>query len=118
LVNWTFEGDVLTQEEVRKNNGNRRTWVGRLGVAYIPELNKYAMFVQHGAQVLIMVSDSPTGHFIWHQQISMKDMIGTTNTGDQTVFTDEDNEKILPGVFLWPGQKQNLCFWDWRKRRH
>jgi hypothetical protein len=93
LVNWTFEGDVLTKEELQKHDGNRRTWVGRLGVAYIPELKKYALFVQHGAQVLVAVSDSPTGPFAWHQQISMKDMIGTTNTGDQTVFTDEDNGK-------------------------
>jgi hypothetical protein len=49
------------------------------------------MFVQHGSQVLITVCSTPTGQFTWHQQISMKDMIGTTNTGDQTVFTDEDN---------------------------
>ncbi len=93
LVNWTFEADVLTKEELRKQDGNRRTWVGRLGVAYIKELNNYAMFVQHGSQVLIAVSNTPTGQFTWHQQISMRDMIGTTNTGDQTVFTDEDNGK-------------------------
>lgn len=93
LVNWAFEGDVLTKEEIMNHNGNRRTWVGRLGVAYLQELNKYALIVQHGAQVLITVGDSPTGHFAWHQQISMKEMIGTTNTGDQTVFTDEDDGK-------------------------
>lgn len=93
LVNWTFEGDVLTIEELKKQANYRKTWVGRLGVAYIKELNKYAMFVQHGAKVLITVSDKPTGEFTWHQQINMKEMIGTTNTGDQTVFTDEDNGK-------------------------
>jgi hypothetical protein len=91
LVNWTFEGDVLTDEELLKHG--RKTWVGRLGVAFIPELNKYALFVQHGSQVLIAVADAPTGQFSWHQSISMKEMIGTTNTGDQTVFTDEDNGK-------------------------
>jgi hypothetical protein len=93
LVNWTFEADVLTKEELQKQNDYRKTWVGRLGVAYIPELKKYAMFVQHGSEVLITTSDTPTGQFSWHQQISMKDMIGTTNTGDQTVFTDEDTGK-------------------------
>lgn len=93
LTKWTFEGDVLTREELKKHDGERRTWLGRLGVAHIKELNKYAMFVQHGGQVLITVSATPTGQFTWHQQISMKDMIGTTNTGDQTVFTDEDNGK-------------------------
>jgi hypothetical protein len=93
LVNWTFEADVLTTEELKKQKDYRKTWVGRLGVAYIPELKKYAMFVQHGNGVLITVSDTPTGAFSWHQQISMKDMIGTSNTGDQTVFTDEDTGK-------------------------
>jgi len=92
LVNWHFEGDVLTKKELLKQD-TRISWVGRLGVAYIKELNKYALVVQHGSQVLIAVADSPTGEFAWHQQISMLSMIGTTNTGDQTVFTDEDNGK-------------------------
>lgn len=93
LVNWNFEADVLTKEELMKQKDYRKTWVGRLGVAYIPALKKYAMFVQQGNGVLITVSDTPTGQFSWHQQISMTDMIGTPNTGDQTVFTDEDNGK-------------------------
>jgi len=91
LVNWKFEADVLTRQEAFKDG--RPTWVGRLGVAYIKELQKYAMVVQHGSQVLITVSDSPTGQFTWHQEINMQPMIGTTNTGDQTVFTDEDTGK-------------------------
>lgn len=91
LVNWTFEADVFTKEEAFKTIP--KTWVGRLGVAYIKELNKYTMIVQHGNQVLITLADSPTGEFKWHQRINMKEMIGTTNTGDQTVFTDEDSGK-------------------------
>ncbi|MFH7001858.1 family 43 glycosylhydrolase [Flavobacterium bizetiae] len=90
LVNWVFEADVLKKEKV---NQNGKTWVGRLGVAYIKEWNKYAMFVQHDKEVLITVSDSPTGQFEWHQKINMEKMIGTSNTGDQTVFTDEDTGK-------------------------
>ena len=93
LVNWTFEGDVLTTDELKKKDGDRRTWVGRLGVTYVKELKTYAMFVQHGNQVLITVCNTPNGQFTWHQQLNMKDMIGTPNTGDQTVFTDEDNGK-------------------------
>lgn len=93
LVNWIFEGDVFTREELKKQDGGRKTWVGRLGVAYMKELNKYCMVVQHGNQVLFTTADTPTGRFTWHQQISMKDMIGTPNTGDQTVFTDEGNGK-------------------------
>ncbi|WP_246022059.1 family 43 glycosylhydrolase [Flavobacterium cellulosilyticum] len=90
LVNWTFEGDVLTKDEVNKKG---KTWVGRLGVAYIKELNKYALFVQHGSEVLIATSDSPTDEFKVHQHINMTKMIGTSNTGDQTVFTDDDTGK-------------------------
>jgi hypothetical protein len=90
LINWTFEADVLSKDSVNKAG---KTWLGRLGVAYIKALNQYAMFVQHGSRVLITVSDTPTGEFKWHQEISMEKMIGTTNTGDQTVFTDEDTGK-------------------------
>jgi len=91
LVNWEQQADVLTKTEV--NQSGKDTWVGRLGVAYVAELKKYALIVQHGSRVLITVSDSPAGPFTWHQEINMEPMIGTTNTGDQTVFTDEDNGK-------------------------
>ena len=95
LVNWTFESDALTKA-VADEKG-RAYWVGRLGVAYVKEINQYAMFVQHGNQqgnqVLVAVSDNPAGPFTWHQKISMLDRIGTPNTGDQTVFTDEDTGK-------------------------
>ena len=90
LVNWRFEANVLSKDSVNKSG---KTWVGRLGVAYIKDLKKYAMFVQHGSKVLITLSDSPAGEFKWHQEISMEQMIGTSNTGDQTVFTDEDTGK-------------------------
>ncbi|WP_348797146.1 family 43 glycosylhydrolase [Flavobacterium adhaerens] len=93
LVNWSFEGNVLTKE--RAFPDNNPTWVGRLGVAFIPQLNQYAMLVQHGSQVLIALADSPTGNFVWHQKINMEPLIGTTNTGDQTVFTDDDGKSYL-----------------------
>lgn len=91
LVNWKFEKDVLTKEEVLKHGP--KTWVGRLGVAYVKELNKYTLIVQHGNKVLFTVADSPVGEFTWQQEISMMEMIGTSNTGDQTVFTDEADGK-------------------------
>lgn len=90
LTNWETEGDVLTKSETNKT---MKTWVGRLGVAYVKELNKYAMFVQHGKEVLIAISDLPTGPFTTHQHINMEPLIGTSNTGDETVFTDEDTGK-------------------------
>jgi len=94
LVNWEFEKNVLDKVEIDKNYKSTG-WMGRLGVAYIKELDKYAMFIQHeigpDKQVLITVSDSPTGPFLCHQRINMEPLIGTSNTGDQTVFTDEDS---------------------------
>lgn len=47
LVNWAFEGNVLTTEELKQHGGDKQ-WVGRLGVAYILALHKYVMVVQHG----------------------------------------------------------------------
>jgi hypothetical protein len=88
LVNWKFEAYVLTKENAFTNG--KPTWLGRLGVTYNKNLKKYAMFVQRGAKVLVAVSDSPTGQFTEHNEINMEPMIGTTNTGDQTVFTDPD----------------------------
>jgi len=87
LVHWTNEGDVLTKEEADKSG---KTWIGRLGVAYLKEIKQYVLMVQHGKQVLLALSDSPTGRFTWHRKINMESRIGTSNTGDQTVFTDED----------------------------
>ena len=91
LVNWDFESDAMTKADASEKG--RGGWIGRLGVAYVKEINKYAMLVQHGAGVLIAVSDHPAGPFKWHQKISMLERIGTPNTGDQTVFTDEDTGK-------------------------
>ena len=45
-------------------------------------------------QVLVLTSDSPVGTFKWNQRINMAEYTGgTSNTGDQTVFTDEDTGK-------------------------
>lgn len=91
LVDWTFVGDVLTREEVDKYG--RAGWLGRMGVAYLPEWNKYVLLVQHDNGVLFALSDKPDGHFTWHRRITMEKIIGTPNTGDQTVFVDEDAGK-------------------------
>ena len=88
LVNWTFVNDVLTPA-----SAGWAYWVGRLGVAYIEEAKKYALLVQYNDNVLVATCDTPTGNFERHQQIDMTDIIGTPNTGDQTVFTDPDTGK-------------------------
>jgi hypothetical protein len=94
FVNWKLEDDVLSGEEVFKNTGGRGwAWLGRMGVAYVKDAGKYVMIIQDGNQVLFTVADKPTGPFKWQNRKSMLDMIGTSNTGDQTVFTDEDTGK-------------------------
>ena len=97
LVNWTFEGDVFTRDDITRAGSDPDGWVGRLGVAYVREIGRYALFVQHvsaasknGESVLVVLGKSPAGRFEWHNWFTMRDMIGTPNTGDQTVFTDED----------------------------
>lgn len=94
LVNWKSEGEALTNEEAHKNGGPRGwPWIARLGVAYFEEAEKYVMVAQYGAGILFAVADKPTGPFEWHQRKDMTESIGTPNTGDQTVFTDEDTGK-------------------------
>ena len=88
LVNWTFVNDVLTS-----TSAGWAYWVGRLGVAYIPEAKKYALLTQFNDNVLVATCDTPTGNFQRHNQIDMTSIIGTPNTGDQTVFTDPDTGK-------------------------
>jgi len=93
-VNWKSEGEALTRAETRRSDGPRGwPWMGRLGVAYIEDAEKYVLIIQYGAGVLFAVADQPSGPFEWHHRRDMTEMIGTPNTGDQTVFTDEDTGK-------------------------
>ncbi len=115
LVSWKYEGLVVDREEVsgrQEMNNQEVAWVGRLGVAKVGD--KYALLVQHecpdednsldgnmdsdkfSKQVLVLTSDTPNGKFTWNQRINMKDYTGgTSNTGDQTVFTDDDGTSYL-----------------------
>lgn len=92
LLHWHDMGHVLTAETISGGRG-WVGWFGRLGVAYIEETGQYALLAQHNSAVMVALSDSPTGPFTVHKHIDMKPMIGTPNTGDQTVFTDEDTGK-------------------------
>lgn len=91
LTDWHYEGDVLTPEEI-KAHGNY-SWIGRLGVAYLPEIKNYVLVVQCDNGVLFATSPFPAGSFKWQWRKIMTDMIGTPNTGDQTVFFDHDTGK-------------------------
>lgn len=92
LSNWKFAGNVLDRAEIEKHNPGVG-WVGRMGVTYIKELKKFALFIQNNSGVLIALSETPNGSFKWHWRKDMTETIGTSNTGDQTVFTDPDNGK-------------------------
>ncbi|MCV9387357.1 family 43 glycosylhydrolase [Reichenbachiella ulvae] len=93
LVNWEFEADVLTPDEVFDDPDRRWGWLGRMGVAYVEEADQYVLIIQYNASVLFAVADSPLGPFKKTHTKSMESWIGTPNTGDQTVFTDEDTGK-------------------------
>lgn len=88
LVNWTFVRDVLTPSAI-----GWAYWIGRLGVVYVPEAKTYALVAQYNDNVLIATCSTPIGSFVKNNQIDMTSIIGTPNTGDQTVFTDPDTGK-------------------------
>lgn len=90
LVNWTFVSDVMTSSSL-----GGAYWLGRLGVAYVASVKKYALIVQYNNNVLIATCDTPTGLFKKQTTIDMTSMIGTPNTGDQTVFTDDNGKSYL-----------------------
>lgn len=102
LVNWEFVHDVMTPATF--DGIGMPAWIGRLGVAYIPEAKKYALLVQTEYMdanwayikcVGVYTCDTPTGDYTMHQLIDMTPIIGTPNTGDQTVFTDRDGQSYL-----------------------
>ncbi|WEV53324.1 family 43 glycosylhydrolase [Bifidobacterium sp. ESL0704] len=123
LVNWKNEGVALDYGQANAFSsqfGNRDVgWVGRMGVAYVKDLNRYALLVQHemptdntgknfDKEVLIATSDSPTGPFTADRRISMKDYgLGTTNTGDQSVFQDDDGT----GYLVYSYGKGRISMW-------
>lgn len=92
LTNWKDMGHVITAKDIAEGRPFVG-WFGRMGVAYLEDRKEYALMSQHNNSVFIALSDSPTGPFKVHKRIDMKPIIGTSNTGDQTVFTDEDTGK-------------------------
>lgn len=92
LIHWKNMGHVLTEADIK---GGRPWggWFARMGVAYIEETKQYALLSQHNNSVMVALADNPVGPFKVHKHIDMTSMIGTPNTGDQTVFTDEDTGK-------------------------
>ena len=111
LTDWRYQGVALDRAQADAFSsdfgGRHAGWVCRMGVAYVPELHTYAMLIQHemptdatgrkfDKKVLIATADSPTGPFKAQRRIDMRDYgLGTSNTGDQSVFQDEDGTGYL-----------------------
>ncbi|MBO5303824.1 MAG: carboxypeptidase regulatory-like domain-containing protein [Lachnospiraceae bacterium] len=97
--------DMDTKTYTGEERPNTAVWVGRLGVTKLED-GTYALLVQHecadegnkldgdtdeySKQVLVLTADAPNGQFTWNNRINMLPKIGTSNTGDQTVFIDDD----------------------------
>ena len=115
LVNWEREGAVFTKDEAnnfpgKQGDWQQAGWICRMGVAHLTNAEGkdiYAIFIQHEVptkenpgkndwdkKVAIATSDSPTGPFKIESRVSAKNWGDPQdNTGDQTVFTDQDTGK-------------------------
>ncbi len=97
LVHWTFQGNVITGA----TDGSTwdADWLGRLGVVYNSNTNKYVLITQYvgpaGSGVAFATSNTPTGTFTFdHVQTSIANVVNNMS-GDQTIFIDDDGKPYL-----------------------
>lgn len=109
LVNWTFEGDVLTHGGLGEH-ADAAAWLGRMGVVYNKRTRQYVLLIQYGgagkAGVLFASSDKPTGPFVFNRLQAGIENVATPTSGDQTVFTDDDGQPYL--IFSSSGDRRQL----------
>lgn len=110
LVNWTFEGDVLTPHGLGERY-DPKAWLGRMGVVYHEATRKYVLLTQYsskgtGGGVLFATSDSPNGPFVFERLQAEIANVATPTSGDQTVFTDDDGQPYL--IFSSNGDRRHL----------
>jgi hypothetical protein len=110
LVNWTFEGDVLTPDGLGQQF-DPNAWLGRMGVLYNKQTRKYVLITQYsskgtGGGVLFATSDSPAGPFVFERLQARIDNVATPTSGDQTVFIDDDGKPYL--IFSNNGDRRQL----------
>lgn len=87
LANWKLENTVKFS--------NAGGWFGRLGVVYNANTKKYDMVAQGAGGLFFAKSDTPTGNFVFDNvQITLPDIVNG-NTGDQTLFQDDDGKAYL-----------------------
>lgn len=95
LVNWTFEGNIMTASSPGLGGAS---WVGRMGVAFNSNTQKYVLVSQfsgtNGSGDLFATCSTPNGTFVYdHIQTSIP--VTNGNTGDQTVFVDTNGAAYL-----------------------
>jgi hypothetical protein len=109
LVNWTFEGEVLTPAGLG-GYADPNAWLGRMGVVYNKQTRKYVLLIQYGgkggAGVLFATSDTPTGPFVFNRLQARIENTPSPATGDQTVFIDDDGRPYL--IFSSSGDRRQL----------
>lgn len=96
LVNWKFEGIVLKPDQAAGG------WFGRIGVVYNAKTKKYVLAGQGGSPSwqfgeYFATSSSPTGPFKFArvQPESEMTFFVNNNTGDQTLFQDDDGKAYV-----------------------
>jgi hypothetical protein len=98
LVSWKFEGNALTASD-SGTEVKGASWLGRLGVAYNKNTQKYVLVSQYqgtaGNGELFATSDTPAGAFSFdHIQATVTNVANQT-TGDQTLFIDDDGSAYV-----------------------
>lgn len=97
LVNWKYEGNIITGA----TDGSTWDvdWLGRLGVVYNTNTNKYVLLTQYagpaGAGTAFATSNTPTGPFTFdHVQTDFPNVVNNM-PGDQSTFVDDNGKAYL-----------------------
>lgn len=90
LVQWKFEGNVMTAADL-----GGAGWVGRIGVARNPTTGKYVLISQLDSELVFATSSTPNGHFTRAGTQSTIGNVVNDMSGDQSVFVDDDGQAYL-----------------------
>lgn len=107
LATWKFEGNALSAGAAGSTL-EPGIWLGRLGVVYNANTNKYVLISQYlgpaGSGVMFATSSSPVGPFTFHHIQAQISNVSSAGTGDQTIYHDDSGANYL--VFSNAGGRQ------------
>ncbi|MDO5398621.1 MAG: Ig-like domain-containing protein [bacterium] len=92
LVNWNFEGYAMTRETEGMEDAG---WVGRMGVVYNENTQKYVLVSQRYPGIMFASSDTPEGPYKYEKLLENVPYFANGSTGDQTLFQDDDGKAYL-----------------------